>query len=54
MAHPIKKRINTELFIDGKQKLYICKGRIKEVDWTSEREVTEIDSDAKRGGNENQ
>jgi len=47
---PIKKRIKTELFIDGKQELYMHKGRIK----TSGREVTEIGSDAKIGGDENQ
>jgi len=28
---PIKKRINTELFIDGKQGLYIQKARIKKL-----------------------
>jgi len=33
-----------------KQNLYVHKGRIKEVDWTSGREVTEIGSDAKIGG----
>jgi len=44
---PIKQRINTELFINGKRELYIHKGRIKEVDRTSVREVTEIGSDSK-------
>jgi len=29
VAFPIKKRINTELFIEGKCKLYIHKRRIK-------------------------
>jgi len=42
MTFPIKKTINTELFVDGKEKLYIHKGRIKEVDRTSEREETEM------------
>jgi len=54
MTLTIKKRIKTEPFIDGKQKLYIHKGRIKEVDQTSGRDVSEIDSDAEIGGNENQ
>jgi len=48
----IKKKINTELFIDGKHELYTYnnKGRIKEGDGTSWREVTKIGL----GGNENQ
>jgi len=29
MSFPIKKRINTELFIDGKYELYVNKGQIK-------------------------
>jgi len=29
MTFPIKKRINSELFIDGKYELYIQKGQIK-------------------------
>jgi len=45
---------DTELFMDGKQELYVHKGRIKEVDRTSGREAMEIGSDAKIGGNENQ
>jgi len=48
-----QKRINTELFIDGKQKLYIHKGQIKEIDQTFRRESTDIGSDAKKSGNEN-
>jgi len=55
MRFPYQEIINTELFIDGKQKLYIhSKGRITEVDRTSGIEATEIDSDAKIGGNETQ
>jgi len=54
MTFPIKKRINTVLFIDGKQNLYIHMGWIKEVDWTSGRVETEIGSDAIKGGNETQ
>jgi len=30
MTFPIKKRINTELFINGKYELYINKGKIKD------------------------
>jgi len=46
MTFPINKRKNTELYIDRKHELYIHKGRIKEIDWTSLREATEIGSDA--------
>jgi len=36
-----------QLIINGKQELFIHKGRIIEVDRTSDREVMEIGSDAK-------
>jgi len=47
MTFSIKKRIDTELFIDGKLELYIHKRRIKEIDRTSGREAIEIGSDVK-------
>jgi len=50
----IKKRISIELFINRKQELYTHKGWIKEVDRISEREVMQIGSNVKIGGNENQ
>jgi len=54
MTFPIKKRINTGLFIDGKQKLYIHKGQIKK--WSDLKK--EVNRDWLRcqylSGNENQ
>jgi len=46
MTFPIKERINTALFIDGKYELYIHTKRIKGVDQTSEREVEKTGSAA--------
>jgi len=48
MTFPIKKRINTEMFIDGKHEFYIHKIQIKEI------EVVRTGSDARISRNENQ
>jgi len=51
MTFPITKRINAELFINGKQRPYIHRGWIEEIDRISWREALEI---VKTHGNENQ
>jgi len=55
MTFPINKRINTELFIDGKHELYIHMRQIKNT-WSDLLEIG-IDNfglDATTRGNENQ
>jgi len=42
MTFPIKKRIDTELFFDGKLELYIHKRRIYKIDRNSESDVEKL------------
>jgi len=53
MTFPIKKRINTELFIDGKHELYIHERRIKYSWWDLLERVVTTSAQMSKRGNEN-